>query len=71
MGAVTSIEWADASWTPIRARFHEIQNDGSGKERIGWHCEHVEVGDGSAGLMSGGYVTLTPEGRAKLQKAPA
>jgi protein gp37 len=40
----TSIEWTDASWTPIRARLLEIENDGSGKERIGWHCEHVSEG---------------------------
>ena len=41
MGAATAIEWTDASWTPIRARALEIQRDGSGKERLGWHCEHV------------------------------
>lgn len=29
----TKIEWADASWNPIRAR-----NKATGK--IGWHCEH-------------------------------
>ncbi|HYI27586.1 MAG TPA: phage Gp37/Gp68 family protein [Bradyrhizobium sp.] len=40
----TSIEWADATWNPIRARYLEIQNDGSGKERIGWHCSHVSEG---------------------------
>lgn len=44
MGAKTSIEWTDASWTPIRARYWEIQSDGSGKERIGWHCEHASTG---------------------------
>lgn len=37
MGAVTSIEWSDASWTAIRAR-----NLKTGK--IGWHCEHVTTG---------------------------
>ena len=44
MGDKTKIEWTDASWTPIRARYWEIQNDGSGKERVGWHCEHVSEG---------------------------
>lgn len=34
MGDRTGIEWADASWTPIRAR-----RKSTGK--IGWHCEHV------------------------------
>lgn len=33
----TKIEWADASWTPIRAR-----NLMTGK--VGWHCEHVSEG---------------------------
>jgi protein gp37 len=40
----TAIEWTDATWTPVRARSWEIQSDGSGKERIGWHCEHVSEG---------------------------
>ena len=40
----TKIEWADATWTPIRARLWQIQSDGSGKERVGWHCEHVSEG---------------------------
>ena len=40
----SKIEWTDASWTPIRARYFEIQNDGGGKERIGWHCEHLSEG---------------------------
>lgn len=44
MADTSSIEWTDATWTPVRARFFEIQNDGSGKERIGWHCEHVSEG---------------------------
>jgi len=34
MGAITSIEWTDASWTMIRAR-----NRATGK--AGWHCTHV------------------------------
>jgi protein gp37 len=40
----SKIEWTDATWTPIRARCWEIQDDGSGKERIGWHCEHISEG---------------------------
>jgi protein gp37 len=40
----THIEWTDATWSPVRARLWEIQNDGSGKERVGWHCEHVSEG---------------------------
>lgn len=44
MGAHTKIEWTDASWTPVRARVWDIQDDGSGKERIGWHCTHVSDG---------------------------
>jgi len=40
----SKIEWTDASLNPIRARRWVIQNDGSGKERIGWHCEHVSEG---------------------------
>jgi protein gp37 len=40
----SKIEWTDASWNPIRARVIDIQSDGSGKERIGWHCEHVSEG---------------------------
>lgn len=38
------IEWTDATWNPIRARYWECQDDGSGKERVGWHCEHVSEG---------------------------
>jgi protein gp37 len=37
MGALSNIEWTDASWTPIRAR-----NLKTGK--IGWHCEHSTTG---------------------------
>src|SRR4051812_26232479 len=44
MGDKSAIEWTDATWTPVRARVIEIQHDGSGKERIGWHCEHVSPG---------------------------
>lgn len=41
MGDNTAIEWTDATWTPIRATWFAPQSDGSGKERIGWHCERV------------------------------
>lgn len=44
MGEVTNISWAESTWTPIRARRLEIQDDGSGRERIGWHCEHASPG---------------------------
>ncbi len=37
MGAVTAIEWTDATWNPIRAR-----NRKNGK--VGWHCVHVSEG---------------------------
>ena len=44
MSDTTGIEWTDATWTPIRARRIQIQDDGGGKERVGWHCEHVSEG---------------------------
>lgn len=37
MGSKSSIEWTDASWTPIRARNLE-----TGK--VGWHCTHATPG---------------------------
>ena len=37
MGAASSIEWTEASWTPVRAR-----NRVTGK--VGWHCEHATPG---------------------------
>jgi protein gp37 len=40
----SSIEWTDDTWTPIRARVIEITDDGAGRERIGWHCEHASPG---------------------------
>jgi protein gp37 len=40
MGAKSSIEWTDASWTPIRARNLE-----TGK--VGWHCERITTGCGT------------------------
>jgi hypothetical protein len=39
MAARSSIEWTDASWTPIRARLWENRGNEGGKERFGWHCE--------------------------------
>lgn len=44
MAEISKIEWTDSTWTPIRARRIAIANDGSGKELIGWHCEHVSPG---------------------------
>jgi protein gp37 len=44
MATNSKIEWTDDTWTPIRARAIDIQNDGAGKERIGWHCEHASPG---------------------------
>jgi protein gp37 len=37
MGDNTKIEWADASWNPLRVRSKD-------NGRIGWHCEHVTTG---------------------------
>jgi len=37
MADKSTIEWTDATWTPIRAR-----NRATGK--IGWHCEHATTG---------------------------
>lgn len=44
MSEKTSIEWTDSTWTPIRARRFETLPDGSSRERVGWHCEHVSPG---------------------------
>lgn len=44
MAENTKIEWTDDTWTPIRARTDEIQNDGGGRQRVGWHCEHASPG---------------------------
>lgn len=44
MAEHSAIQWTDATWSAIRARYWEMQDDGSGKERIGWHCEHVSDG---------------------------
>ena len=40
----SKIEWTESTWTPIRARWFAPVNDGGGKERVGWHCEHVSEG---------------------------
>lgn len=37
MGSKSSIEWTDATWTPIRVR-------SAGGERVGWGCEKVSDG---------------------------
>jgi len=41
MSDKSKIEWTDASWNPIKARWFAPTNDGGGKERIGWHCEKI------------------------------
>lgn len=38
----TSIEWTDATWTPIRARRHN--HPGGPVTHVGWHCEKVSAG---------------------------
>jgi len=40
VSARSTIEWTDASWTPIRARRHDIP----GHQALGWHCQHVSEG---------------------------
>jgi protein gp37 len=44
----TSIEWTDASWNPIRARYDGAVVVGDAEpiefSRKGWHCEHVSEG---------------------------
>lgn len=44
MSADTAISWTDSTWTPVRARRVVTLEDGSRKERMGWHCEHVSPG---------------------------
>ena len=44
MGEHSAIEWTDATWTPIRARFETLNGDEAGEPRIGWHCEHTSEG---------------------------
>ncbi len=41
MGANTDIEWADSTWSPIRARRKTLDSFGRGGIKVGWHCEHV------------------------------
>ncbi|WP_237480768.1 DUF5131 family protein [Lichenibacterium dinghuense] len=37
MAETSTIEWTDATWTPIRAR-HRVTGE------VGWHCEHASPG---------------------------
>lgn len=39
----TKIEWADATWNPVRA-LHPIGPNGADGTKLGWHCEHVSEG---------------------------
>lgn len=41
MSDKSSIEWTEATWNPLRARFTDPI---TGAVRIGWHCEHVSSG---------------------------
>jgi protein gp37 len=40
MGDKTKIEWADASWNPLRAIYRNPLDE----DKIGWHCEKVSGG---------------------------
>lgn len=42
MADKTSIEWADATINPIRAR--RVDHVDDPRRRMGWHCEHVSEG---------------------------
>lgn len=44
MSETTAIEWTDATWTPIRARYFPQEGEKGWPERIGWHCEHASPG---------------------------
>ena len=44
MSDKTAIEWTDATWTPIRARYFTQEGEKGWPERIGWHCEHASPG---------------------------
>ena len=54
MGERSAIEWTDATWTPVRARYdgaerplHRVSPGPPPLQpqgRIGWHCEHVSEG---------------------------
>lgn len=40
MASQSNIEWTDATWNPLRARYRA----GDGEVRTGWHCAHVSEG---------------------------
>jgi protein gp37 len=44
MAESSTIEWTDATWTPIRARYFPHEGEKGYPERIGWHCEHISPG---------------------------
>lgn len=44
MAESSTIEWTDATWTPIRARYLPHEGEKGWPERIGWHCEHASPG---------------------------
>lgn len=44
MAETSTIEWTDATWTPIRARYFPHEGEKGWPERIGWHCEHASPG---------------------------
>lgn len=44
MSEQTAIEWTDATWTPIRARYFPHADAKGWPERIGWHCENASPG---------------------------
>lgn len=44
MATTTAIEWTDATWTPIRARYFPQDGEKGWPERLGWHCEHASPG---------------------------
>lgn len=45
MAENSKIEWTDATWTPVRARYIGLSRDNPKlKPIIGWHCEHASEG---------------------------
>lgn len=44
MAETSTIEWTEATWTPIRARRLVMETEAGWPERIGWHCEHASPG---------------------------
>ena len=44
MAETSTIEWTDATWTPIRARRFVGDTEPGWPERGGWHCEHASPG---------------------------